>query len=317
MQRHHAILRAQAGAIGRRQLRDAGVSAKRVASLVRAGDLLAVRDDVLVAAAAPPTWNQRAWVHLLDAAPGARLSHRTAARLHRVGRIVTTDIDVLEVEEQYHRDRRRGVHRTTWLPAHHGSMVEGLPVTSLGRTLFDLASLVSPARRRRGLPHLTEQQVARALDDALVRRLTVGAMQRVLAELGGRGRPGTRVLRGLLELRGEGYVATESELEDLLLAVLAAHGMPRPAVQRMLGHDAPAGRVDAVYLDLGIVIEADGRRHHTALLDAESDRWRDLELSSAGFVVIRVTWDQLVGEPQRFVAGLRRLIEVRTRANRS
>ncbi|MEZ5204499.1 MAG: DUF559 domain-containing protein [Acidimicrobiales bacterium] len=65
------------------------------------------------------------------------------------------------------------------------------------------------------------------------------------------------------------------------------------------------------------MIEADGRRHHTALLDAESDRWRDLELSSAGFVVIRVTWDQLVGEPQRFVAGLRRLIEVRTRANRS
>lgn len=82
----------------------------------------------------------------------------------------------------------------------------------------------------------------------------------------------------------------------------------------MLGAERPIGRVDAVYPAERIVIEADGRRNHTALLDAEADRWRDLELAAAGFVVIRVTWWQLVNEPDRFVEALRQLLATRADA---
>ena len=57
-----------------------------------------------------------------------------------------------------------------------------------------------------------------------------------------------------------------------------------------------------------VVIEADSRKHHTALLDADHDRWRDIELAAAGFVVIRVTWHQLVDEPVRFVRALEKLL---------
>ena len=147
----------------------------------------------------------------------------------------------------------------------------------------------------------------RALDDAIVQRgLSTSELADVVATLGRRGRPGTTLMRRLMAERGEGYVATESELEDLVRAVLERYGLPLPERQRVLGDDHPVGRVDFVYLDARLVIEADSRRHHTALLDADQDRWRDLELTAAGFRVIRVTWHQLVHEPERFVAALAR-----------
>lgn len=309
---HHRVARQQGGVVHRRQLRELGIDRQRLAGLVGRGQLIEVRRDVYVAAGAPPTWAQRAWIELLQGEPGAPLSHRTASRLHRVGRIVVDDIDVLEREPGWHRPALPARHRTTYLPSHHVTEVDGFPVTTLDRTVFDLCGLVSAARRRRGLPHLWEGQVARALDDALASSLTVAAAGRVLAEMGRRGRPGTRLMRQLMAERGDGYVATESELEDLVVAVLAAAGLPRPLRQRPLGSDeAPIGRVDFVYLDERVVIEANGRRHHTALLDADRDRWRDTELAAAGWVVVRVTWRQLVHEPERFLAALRRLLERR------
>lgn len=304
--------RRQGGAIHRAQLVDAGVDRHRIARMVERGDLLQVRDSVFVAAGAPPSWNQRAWIHLLEVPGKAVLSHRTAARLQRTGRFSTSDIDVLVVEDGWHPPVSGDRHRTTWLPPHHLATVDGLPVTTLARTMFDLCGLVSAKRRARGLPNLTRPQVARAMDDGLARNLTVAQLNRVLGALGGRGRPGTVLMRELLEARSDGYVATESELEDLLVDVLMAHGMPIPVRQKSLGGDDHVGRVDFVFDAPCVVVEADSRRHHTALLDADGDRWRDLELAAAGFVVIRVTWYQLVHEPERFVAALRKVLAART-----
>lgn len=311
------LMRQQGGAIHRRQLRELGIDSRRLAALVHRGELLVVREHVFVAAASPVTWARRAWIELLDAAPGAPLSHRTAAQLHHVGRFAISQIDVLELERAWHRGRATAAHRTTWLPAHHVGVVDGLPVTTLPRTVFDLAGLASDARRRRRLPWLAEHQVARALDDALSRSLTLPALHRVLGELGRRGRPGTALMRRLVSARSEGYVATESELEDLVVAVIAAAGLDAPQRQVDLGGETPVGRVDFVYLDARVVIEADGRANHTALLDADGDRWRDLELSAAGFIVIRVTWRQLTLEPDRFVAALRRVLERRAAERRA
>lgn len=306
------VARRQGGAITRSQLASSGVDRHRVARMVDRGELLQVRDHVFLVTAAPPSWSQRAWVRLLEVPGPAALSHRTAASLHHIGRITTSDIDVVVDERGWHRTVAAKRHRSTWLPSHHLASVDGLPVTTPARTIFDLCGLVSDKRRLRGLPNLTEAQVARAMDDALARTVSVAQLGRVLGALGGRGRPGTVLMRGLLEERSEGYVATESELEDLLVDILEVHGIERPVRQRVLGADAPIGRVDFLFEHHRVVIEADGRRHHTALIDAEADRWRDLELAAAGFVVIRVTWHQLVHEPERFIAALRKLLVART-----
>ncbi len=96
------------------------------------------------------------------------------------------------------------------------------------------------------------------------------------------------------------------------MAVISSAGLPLPARQRTVGGDDLVGRVDFLYEAERVVIECDGRRHHFGKVDAERDRWRDLELSAAGWVVIRVTWWQLVHQPERFTAQLRQLLDRRS-----
>jgi len=302
----------QSGVLHRRQLRAAGfsdaVTRRRVASL----QLVQVDDHVFVVAGSPPTWHQRIWIELQRSASPSVVAFRTAAQIHHVGRFAVSNVDVLELEPAKHDRRSQACHRSTRLPPWHLTTVDGIPITTVARTIFDLASLVSPARRRRGLPSATSGQVERALDDALARGMGLPQIERVLASLGGRGRPGTRLMRELVLDRSTGEGATESELEDLLVAVLEEHGIPLPTRQLSVGGtEAPLGRVDFVFRPERVVIEADGRRHHTALLDAEGDRWRDLELAAAGFVVVRVTGRQLIHEPRRFTRSIDALLEKR------
>lgn len=302
----------QGGVLHRRQLREAGVSDAVVRRRSRDGSLAQVDAHVFVVSGAPPTWVQRAWIELHRSASPSIVGFRTAAQMHHVGRLSTSAIDVVELEKAKHRVGSQSLHRTTKLPGWQITAVDGVPVTTVARTVFDLASLVSPSRRRRGLVALSEQQVARALDDALARGVPIHQFERVLASLAGRGRSGTRLVRSLLLERGEGEAATESELEDLLEAVLVQFDIELPARQRVVGGtEAPIGRVDFVFQPQRVVLEADGRRHHTALLDAEGDRWRDLELAAAGYVAVRVTRRQLMLEPTRFARSLDALLAKR------
>ncbi len=305
---HLDVASRQGGVFHRHQARCLGISERHLAGEVARQRLREIRPGIFLVTGAPPTWMQRAWIEVLDAPGDAVVGLRTACALHRVGKIVTNSIDVLEAEPAWHRPTTGARRRTTLLPPEHRTVIDGLPVTTLPRTLFDICGLVSPRRRRRGLPALTQREVERAMDDAIARSVSIAQLERVLAQLGGRGRGGTALFRELLDARGEGFVATESELEDLLFAVLQRFGLPLPAKQVVVGGDLPVGRVDFIYRDLRVIIEADSRKHHSALLDADRDRWRDLELAAAGFTVIRVSWRQLVDEPVRFVRALECLL---------
>ena len=303
----------QAGVLHRRQLRDAGIDRRSVTGRVRRGELIEIATEVFVVVGTDQGWRQRLWSGLLTARTDAVISRRSGARLHHHGRFSEAHVDVLEVENTDHRLDRATGHRSSWVPPHHRTQVDGIPVTTPARTVFDLVGMVSPKRKARGWPTVTRAEATRALDDALASGVPLSSFHEVLDTLATRGRPGTVLMRELLTERGDGYVATESELEDLLHHVLQSRGMPIPQRQRVLGSaHAAIGRVDFAYPTQRVVIEADGRRHHTALIDAEADRWRDLELASAGWIVVRVTWRQLQTDPGRFVRTLRTLLEART-----
>ena len=110
------------------------------------------------------------------------------------------------------------------------------------------------------------------------------------------------MLRWILDERGDGYVPPESELEALVLAVLAGAGLAAPVRQRSVGGTtAPVGRIDLLYPRPRFVIEADSRRHHSSWLDVVADHQRDAKLLAAGYQLLRVTWHQLVHEPQPFL----------------
>jgi hypothetical protein len=113
-------------------------------------------------------------------------------------------------------------------------------------------------------------------------------------------------MRELCESHGVGYIAPASELEALLLQVLADAGLPAPDQQVDVG-DAEGwiGRVDFHYRDARLIIEADSRRWH----HAEDDRERDERLIAAGWRLLRVTWDQLMNRPWEFVEALTNLLQ--------
>jgi hypothetical protein len=305
----------QHGAFHRRQLPAGATTGNALRRRVAAGHWERVAPRVYVLCGAPDTWRRRLWVGLLEAGPDTVVSRRSGAALADIPGFGPGPVDILKGEVHEERMRTCELHVSSWIPPHHRTAIDGIPVTSVARTLFDLAALGTPSRRRRGLPYLHPDRAERAVDDALVRDLTtLDELAEVVATLGRQGRPGTTRMRAILDDRGTGHVATESALEDLFLSVVAASGLPLPSRQRALGGDHFIGRVDFLYEAERVAIECDSRRHHFGKVDAERDRWRDLELSAAGWLVVRVTWWQLVHQPERFTAHLRRVLERRARA---
>ena len=113
-------------------------------------------------------------------------------------------------------------------------------------------------------------------------------------------------MRALLTARGEGHVAPASELEAQLLRLLRDAGLPEPAREIDLGDtDGWVGRVELVYRDSHVLVEADSRLHHSALADRRSDKARDDRFEANGWDVLRFTWEQITQRPHEVVATVR------------
>ena len=180
------------------------------------------------------------------------------------------------------------------------AVINGIRVTRVARTLFDLAGVLR-----------NPDQVERAVDNCLANRLvSTRQLGDIVGELGKRGRKGTRLMRRLLLDRGEGYVATASELEARFAKLCRKYGIPEPVRQQNTGDaDKWIARVDFVYPPpLKVIIELDGRRHWLAKLDHDADLLRDAKLTAAGWRVIHFTWKQITPEPEFVVAILRQLL---------
>jgi hypothetical protein len=261
---------------------------------------------------APESWELGLRVALLEGGEGAAVSHRAAAALFGLPGFSRTNFDIVRPEARSHRRRQHSRPRNSSLiPMGHLTEIQGFPTTTLARTLFDLAGLTSPQRLRRGWHYVPEGRVIRAVDDARSQfGLSLEALAEVVDELGRRGRPGTQLMRRILDERSDGQFATESELEDLFLGVLKRYGIALPARQRTLGDDrAPLGRVDFVYPAIKLIVELDSRKHHSALTDWERDKWRDLQLAASGWRTVRISWRQLTDHPAEVADLLRRVLE--------
>jgi hypothetical protein len=193
-----------------------------------------------------------------------------------------------------HDCRLGRISETSWLPAHHVTVHDAIPVATLARLCFELAGTEK------------RQRLGRTIDNALLLGMTVEALAEVVGCLAKRGRPGSTAMREEVALRGEGYVPPASELEALGFEVLRRGGLPEPVRQFDVGGEAWIGRVDAAYPEAKLILEFDGRRHWQVLLEAQADRRRDAELVAAGWRILRITWEMLVHDPEgvvRLVAG--------------
>lgn len=215
---------------------------------------------------------------VLSCGSGALLSHRAAAALWELRGWRKAPIAVTTLDRG--RRARDGVelhHAGTLVPVER-AVRGGIPVTSLSRTLLDLA-----ASDRQGFP--------RALEEAERLRLVDSTE---IAELCARhcGRPGsTRLAAAVGGLRAA--TDTRSGLERRFAALCVDHGLPQPAYNVFVEGFV----VDAFWPDARLVVELDGGAFHRHPTAFERDRLRDAALQVAGYRVVRFTHARIGDAP--------------------
>ena len=190
------------------------------------------------------------------------------------------------------------MHETNAVSQRDQTQIDRIPVTTIERTIFDLASVCSPFT------------VELAIDNALRRDLTtldeLGAM---LRRVGKRGRKGTKLLRSLLAERDPLYAPTESERELMLLRLLREHGLPEPERQFSIHDDVGnfIARPDLVYRDLKIAMEYDSYQHHIGKRPQVRDNRRRNAMTGIGWAVLVATPEDVrYGNGGQFMSEVKR-----------
>jgi hypothetical protein len=117
-------------------------------------------------------------------------------------------------------------------------------------------------------------------------------------------RRGSRWLRALLASEEPGGI-TRNDFEELFVAFLDEHGLPRPRLNATLALRGRFLKPDCLWRKQRLVVELDGRAVHGTEQAFESDRQRDRILLAEGWRWARVTWRQLRDEPAAVADDLR------------
>jgi very-short-patch-repair endonuclease len=275
-----ALADCQHGVVARRQLLDAGVSGSMVDRWIERRRILPLHRGVYAVGHRRLRREGHWLAAVLAAGPGAALSHREAAALHGLRAAARTTVDVTVAAQR--RVAGVQVHRAR-LDRADVTEVDAIPVTTIARTLVDLADVVAPHALRK------------ALDEAeRSNRLDVPGIEAVLRRTRGRNGMGHASVRAALsELARTGTTLTLSELEDRFVALLDAHRIARPATNVLV----EGYLVDACWPHARVVVELDGYGAHSGRRAFQDDRTRANDLQVRGYVVLRFTHDDVVRRP--------------------
>ncbi|MFL5897913.1 MAG: DUF559 domain-containing protein [Solirubrobacterales bacterium] len=203
-------------------------------------------------------------------------------------------IDVTTPRKSRSWDGIRRHHKA--LPADEVTVEEGIPVTSVPRTIFDLAatedvdtvaSMLRESEHRNlwdrlSLPHLVERYPGRRG----VHKVRL-ALQRITEEPSGRKR---------------------SKLEERFAPFLRRRRLPQPRFNDWIPLNGKNYQVDCHWPGTGQIVELDGWEGHGTRSAFRDDRGRDRALHVAGYTVTRLTWNQLDDEPEAIASDLRLLL---------
>jgi hypothetical protein len=181
------------------------------------------------------------------------------------------------------RQSRGGRHVVHSSPIADGDVVvrRGIPMTSPGRTLRDVAGIVPPPTLDRFLGHL------------LATRDIVPAQLRQHLDASGRSVPGAPELRAAMERAGM-TVAPDSVLEHRATVLLRAAGLPEASPHFPIHAEGRlVGIVDFAWPADRVVLEVDGYRWHADPRTFAGDRRRDNRSRELGWAVYRTTSAEL------------------------
>ena len=228
---------------------------------------------------------------VLACGPGAVLSHRSAAALWQLRSTARTAADVTAPGRTRHVRPGISVHRVRRLHPDDETLNRSIPVTTVARTLLDLAEVLRP------------RDLQSAFEEAdRLRILNIRKVEDVCAR--SPGRRGLRPLGTLLAEHRGPPPATRSELERRFLDLILRAGLPAPKINTVVeGHE-----VDALWTEERLVVELDGHAYHHNRASFERDRVRDAALQLADYRVLRVTHARLEREPMAITETVRSLL---------
>ena len=274
------LIRTQRGLVTKSQAHALGMSSSAISRRVNSGRWERLLTGVYRSAEVPVNWEQAVLAACLAGGLGSAASHACAAALHGLDEIPR---GVLEI---WTSRRLRGgqlLCHIARLPETDVTRVSGIPVTTVERTMLDLASVMD------------RDHLELVPDSALRQRKTsIARMRWRLQHVPPHGAKGVGKLRELVDERSVTSPISESALEVRLAQLIRRAGLPPPQTQfRVLEGNRFVGRFDFAYPEAKLIIEVDGYRWHSGNQAWQRDRKRDNILNRLGWTILRFTADDL------------------------
>jgi very-short-patch-repair endonuclease len=286
----------------RAQLTALGLGRGEIEHRLRIGRLYLLHRGVYAVGHPELTQEGRWLAGVFGAGRGAVLSHRSAGALWQ---LLLPSPNFVEVTVPIARSPGAGIRaHASRVPADEITEHKGVPVTTLSRTLLDLAAVVPRPVVARAF---REAQTKPRLGEGQARpRLTLDALAALLDRHPGR--HGNRTVRELLAEAGFGTGVTRSELEARFTRFLRRYSLPAPQRNVHMQVGGLELEADCVWPESRVIVELDSRQFHDNAVAFEQDRARDRALAAHGWTVIRVTWRQLQRDAVQLARDLRALL---------
>lgn len=240
--------------------------------------------------------SHRGWwtAAVLASEPGALLSHQTAAALWGIRGYSGGAIHVTVPHKSTSTKRIR--RHFSLVPEDEQAVHEGVPVTSVHRTIFELAATAS-----------VDDVVAMIKEAEYLNRWDRISLPDLLERYPGK--RGSRKVRFALDrITEEAPGRQRSKLEERFAPFLRRHRLPLPRFNDWILLGPKRYRVDCHWPNFRQIVELDGWEGHSTRSAFQDDRARDRALHAAGYSVVRLTWKQLEVEPAAVASDLRRLL---------
>ncbi len=232
---------------------------------------------------------------VLASGPGAVLSHYSAAMVWSL-RSYSERATHVTVPRKSTSSRKIRRHASR-LPEDERTVEAGIPVTSVPRTILDLAAGESADV----VENLLRESERLRLSDRL-------SLPDLIARYPGK--RGTRKVQTALDRLREDPVGTKrSPLEERFAPFLRRHGLSLPRFNDWILLGDKHFKVDCHWPHLRQIVELDGWETHSTRSAFHDDRSRDRRLTAAGYTVTHITWKQLDDEPEEIASDLRSLLQ--------
>jgi predicted transcriptional regulator of viral defense system len=275
-EQHHGIIAVH-------ELELLGIDDRERERMLAAGALIREWHGSYRVVGAPTSWKGELLAACWAGGTRAFASHRSAAAVRDLSGGIQRMQEVLCPRWRRARHDTLIVHESKRIDPIDTTVVDGIPVTTIERTILDLGAVCSPL------------VVERAMEDALRRELTTfDALHDTVMRLGRQGRNGAGVLRRILDEYDADRRLTDTDRERMMLQIFRRYGLPKPIPQYVIRHNGrEIARVDAALPQFRIAFEYESYQWHTGKRAIVRDNRRRRRLMTIQWSTVGVTYEDL------------------------